>query len=467
MPDDKDYRIEKDSMGEVRVPEESLYGAQTQRAIDNFPVSGLRFGRRFIRALGIVKRAAANANMELDLLDEEKGNAIVEASAEVIEGEHDNEFPVDIFQTGSGTSTNMNANEVIANRASEIIGEGRGTKAVHPNDDVNMGQSSNDVIPTSIHIAALTAVNDELLPALKKLQNEFSVKAEEFDGIVKTGRTHLQDATPVRLGQEFGGYASQVEHGIDRVEGTRDSLSELAIGGTAVGTGLNTHEEFPGLVVDNVCDATGIDFREADNHFEAQASRDALVETSGALKTVAGSLMKIANDLRWMSSGPRTGLREIDLPAVQPGSSIMPGKINPVICESVCQVAVQVTGNDTAISLGGQSGNFELNVMKPVMAHNLLQSISLLSNVSSLFVERCVSDIEANEEVCNQNARRSLAIVTALAPHIGYDEAAEIAKEALKEGITIREAALQKGVMEEDKLDEILDPAAMTERGIL
>lgn len=466
MTDENDYRVEEDSMGEVRVPKDALYGAQTQRAVDNFPVSDLRFGRRFIRAIGTVKYAAAEANEELGLLDADKADAIRQAAREVAEGEHDDEFPVDIFQTGSGTSTNMNANEVIANRASEIVGAEKGSKAVHPNDHVNMGQSSNDVIPTSIHVAALTAVEEDLLPALRNLAGSLDDKAEEFDDVVKTGRTHLQDATPVRLGQEFSGYAAQIEKGVERVEKSCDSLRELAIGGTAVGTGLNTHPEFPELVVENVSEETGVEFSEASNHFEAQAARDAVVEASGALKTVAASLMKIANDLRWLSSGPRTGFGEIDLPAVQPGSSIMPGKINPVIPESVCQVAAQVTGNDAAINVGGQAGNFELNVMKPVMAHNLLQSIDLVANVSDLLADRCVDGIEVNEETCSDYAERSLSIVTALAPHIGYDDAAEIAKQAMKEGRTIRDVALEHG-LSEDELDDYLDVRQMTERGIL
>jgi fumarate hydratase class II len=466
MTDENDYRVEEDSMGEVEVPKDALYGAQTQRAVDNFPVSDLRFGRRFIHAIGVVKLSAALANNELGLLDDEKKDAIVQAAREVADGEHDDEFPVDIFQTGSGTSTNMNANEVIANRACEIVGAEKGSKEIHPNDHVNMGQSSNDVIPTSIHVAALTAVEEELLPALRNLHGELDEKANEFDDIVKTGRTHLQDATPVRLGQEFSGYAAQIEKGTERVEKSRDSLRELAVGGTAVGTGLNTHPDFPEKVVENVSEETGVEFQEADNHFEAQAARDAVVETSGAIKTVAASLMKIANDLRWLSSGPRTGFGEIDLPAVQPGSSIMPGKINPVIPESVCQVVAQVTGNDAAINVGGQAGNFELNVMKPVMAHNLLQSVELVANVSDLLADRCVSGIEANEETCQEDAERSLSIVTALAPHIGYDDAAEIAKQAMKEGRTVREVGLEHG-LSEDELDDYLDVRRMTERGIL
>jgi len=464
--DEQEYRVEEDSMGEVRVPEDALYGAQTQRAVDNFPVSDLRFGRRFIRALGTVKLSAARANNQLGLLDDEKAEAIEQAAREVAEGEHDDEFPVDIFQTGSGTSTNMNTNEVIANRACDIVGAEKGSKEVHPNDHVNMGQSSNDVIPTAIHVASLTAVREDLLPALRNLHGSLDDKSDEFDEVMKTGRTHLQDATPVRLGQEFSGYAAQIEKGIGRVKKTRDSLRELAIGGTAVGTGLNTHPDFPELVVEEINDETGVGFVEASNHFEAQAARDAVVEASGALKTVASSLMKIANDLRWLSSGPRTGLGEIDLPAVQPGSSIMPGKINPVIPESVCQVVAQVTGNDAAINVGGQAGNFELNVMKPVMAHNLLQSVELVANVSDILANRCVDGIEANRETCENNAERSLSIVTALAPHIGYDDAAEIAKQAMKEDRTIRGVALEHGLSDEE-LDDYLDVRTMTERGIL
>ena len=465
MTDGDDVRIESDSMGEVEIPADALYGAQTQRAVDNFPVSDLRFGRRFVRAIGLVKRSAARVNRDLDLLDADRAEAIEVAAEEVARGEHDDQFPVDIFQTGSGTSTNMNANEVIANRASEIMGHDRGSKHVHPNDHVNLGQSSNDVIPTSIHVAASEAVEHDLLPALDGLAERLQEKAEAFDDVVKTGRTHLQDATPVRLGQEFGGYAEQIRKGRARVERESDDLRELAIGGTAVGTGLNTHPEFPERMVEELSDATGIAFREAADHFEAQAARDAVVATSGALSTVAASLMKIANDLRWLSSGPRTGFGEIDLPAVQPGSSIMPGKINPVIPESVCQVAAQVTGNDAAIQVGGQNGNFELNVMKPVMAHNLLQSIALLANVSEILAEDCVAGIEADREACEGGAERSLAIVTALAPHVGYDLAADIAKRALKEDRTIHDVASEETDLGDDELDEILDPAAMTERG--
>lgn len=467
MPQDE-FRVEEDSVvGRVRVPDERLYGAQTQVALENFTVSDIEFPREFIRALGQVKRASAETNVALGRIDEERGEAIETAAAEVASGDHDEEFPLTIFQLGSGTNTNMNANEVIANRAADLLDADRGSRVVHPNDHVNMGQSSNDVIPTTIHVAALTAVEDRLLPTLGALAETLDERADEFDDVVKTGRTHLQDATPIRLGQEFSGYASQIMHGIERIEGVRDSLSELAIGGTAVGTGLNTHPDFPEAVVDNLSEATGIEFREAANHFEAQAGRDAVVEASGALKTVAVSLMKIANDLRWLSCGPRTGFDEVDLPTVQPaGSSIMPGKMNPVVPEAVCQVAAQVIGNDATITVGGQSGNFEINVMKPVMASNLLQSIKLLTEGCTLLAEKCVSGIEANEAVCERNSELSLSLVTALAPHVGYDEASDIAKAALVEERTIKQVALDRGVLPKAELDRILDPMRMTERGV-
>ncbi|RMI06749.1 MAG: class II fumarate hydratase [Calditrichaeota bacterium] len=458
------YRIERDSMGEMRVPAGAYWGAQTQRAVENFPISGIRFPRQFIRALGMVKRAAAETNMELGRLDEKLGKAIVQAATEVMEGTLDEHFVVDIFQTGSGTSTNMNANEVIANRANEILGGKIGDRhPVHPNDHVNKGQSSNDVIPTCMHISALEGIEKELLPALKKLQEALAAKAAEFDNIIKIGRTHLQDATPIRLGQEFSGYASMVAHGIRRVENVRGHLAELAIGGTAVGTGINTHPQFARKVVERVSRMTGIQFREAENHFEAQGARDAFVEASGALKTVAASLMKIANDIRWLGSGPRCGIGEIILPAVQPGSSIMPGKVNPVIAEALTMVCAQVMGNDTTITVGGMSGNFELNVMLPVMAHNLLQSITLMSNAVNVFTEKCVSGLKANEERCQEMVEKSLAMCTALAPKIGYDAAAAIAKEAYATGRTVREIAREKKVLPEDELNEVLDPWSMTE----
>ncbi len=457
-----DYRIERDSLGEVKVPADALYGAQTQRAVENFPVSGLRFPRGFIRALGAIKMTAAQVNVALKGLDERIGGAIEKAAREVMEGEHDDQFVLDIFQTGSGTSTNMNANEVIANRATQILGGEIGSNEVHPNDHVNMGQSSNDVIPTAAHVSACAAITLDLLPALRRLQAALAAKASEFADVVKTGRTHLQDATPVTLGQEFGGYASQVGHGIRRVENSLPHLTELALGGTAVGTGINAHPEFAARVAAKLSSLFGCELGEAPDHFEAQGGRDAMVEVSGALKTVAVSLMKIANDIRWLTSGPRTGLSEISIPATQPGSSIMPGKVNPVIPESVCQVAAQVIGNDATITVGGQSGNFELNVMIPVMTHALLQSIEILANVSEILADRCIAGIEANRERTRWYAERSPALATALAPLIGYDKAAELAKEALAKDKTIRELVLEKGLLDEAEADRLLDPAQQT-----
>ncbi|MBI2486643.1 MAG: class II fumarate hydratase [Deltaproteobacteria bacterium] len=461
------FRIETDSMGEMEVPVSAYYGAQTARAIENFPISGIRFPRQFIRAMGMIKLSAAQANMELGLLKQKIGRAISKVAKEVMEGKLDDHFVLDIFQTGSGTSTNMNTNEVMANRANEILGRKIGDKKpVHPNDHVNMGQSSNDVIPSAIHVSALEAIEKALLPALKKLHKALDKKAKEFDKIVKIGRTHLQDATPIRLGQEFSGYASQVEHGIRRIENIKNHLSELAIGGTAVGTGINTHPEFGKLVAKNLTKMTGVNFKEAENHFEAQGAKDAVVEASGALKTVAVSLMKIANDIRWLGSGPRCGIGEIIIPPVQPGSSIMPGKVNPVIAESVTQVAAQVIGNDAAITIGGQSGNFDLNVMMPVMAHNLLQSIMLLSNVSNVFMDKCIVGIKADRKRCEDMIEQSLAMCTVLAPIIGYDAAAKLAKEAYETGKTIRQVALEKKVLPEDELNKVLDPWSMTEPGV-
>lgn len=463
----KETRVETDSLGDVEVPADSYYGAQTERARQNFPISDLRFPRAFIRAIGRVKQAAARANQQLGLLDEEKGQAIEKAAREVIEGELDDQFVVDIFQTGSGTSSNMNANEVISNRAIEILGGELGTRQpVHPNDHVNMGQSSNDVIPTSIHVAGVEEIENELIPALQGLQKALADKAETFDDVVKTGRTHLQDATPVRLGQEFSGYASQIDHGLERLRRVLPELKELAIGGTAVGTGLNRHPKFPATLIGFLNDETGLNFSEATNHFEAQGGRDAVVSAHGALKTIAVSLMKIANDIRWASSGPRAGLGELQIDPVQPGSSIMPGKINPVIAESVCQVSAQVIGNDSAITTGGQAGNFELNVMKPIMSHNLLESIQLLTNTATNFRERCIEPLDANREHCEEMVERGLALCTALAPRIGYDRASEISKTAFKEDKTIREVCLEQEVLPEDELKEILDAAAMTEPGI-
>ena len=464
---DDDYRTERDSLGEMRVPADAYWGAQTQRAVENFPISGLTFGRRFVRALGVVKKAAARANLDLDLVPEDKGEAIVEAADEVIAGEHDDQFPVDVFQTGSGTSTNMNANEVIANRATEVYGGEVGTREIHPNDHVNFGQSSNDVIPTAMHVASLEAVEKDLLPALDTLREALEAKEEAFDDVVKTGRTHLQDATPVRLGQEFGGYRTQVEKGLARVDDTREHLAELALGGTAVGTGLNTHEDFPGLAAEYITKETGVQFREADDHFEVQAAHDALSEAHGALRTVAGSLNKIANDLRLLASGPRNGLGEIEQPENQPGSSIMPGKINPVVAEAVNQVHKQVVGNDAAVSAGAAEGQIDLNLYKPVLAYDFLQSAELLANASETFAQKFVAKLEANQEYCETQVEQSMALATALNPAIGYDKASEVAKTALTEDKTVREVVLEKGYLDEDEADEVLDPAKMTSRGIL
>ena len=464
---DDDYRTEEDSLGEMQVPADAYWGAQTQRAVENFPISGLTFGRRFVRALGVVKKSAAQANLELELIPPEKADAIVEAADEVIAGEHDDQFPVDVFQTGSGTSSNMNANEVIANRATEIVGGDIGSREIHPNDHVNFGQSSNDVIPTAMHVAALEAVEKDLLPALATLEAALAEKADEFDGIVKTGRTHLQDATPVRLSQEFGGYRTQVEKGITRVNSTREHLGELALGGTAVGTGLNTHEEFAALAAEYISEETGLEFREADNHFEAQAAHDAMSEAHGALRVVAGSLNKVANDLRLLASGPRNGLGELEQPENQPGSSIMPGKINPVVAESVNQVHKQVVGNDAAVSAGAAEGQIDLNLYKPVLAYNFLQSTNMLANASEVFAERFVEPLEANAEHCERQVQQSMALATALNPHIGYDKASTAAKTALKEGKTVREVVIEKGYLSAEEADEVLDPAKMTSPGIL
>ena len=453
------YRVESDSMGKMKVPSDAYYGAQTARAVENFPVSGRTLPREFIRAMGLVKLAAAQTNAELGFLKKNTARAIARAAKEVVDGKLDDHFVVDVFQTGSGTSTNMNTNEVIANRAAELL---KGKTSVHPNDHVNMGQSSNDVIPTAMHVSSLEAIEKDLIPSLEYLRDALSGKAKQFDHIVKIGRTHLMDATPIRLGQEFSGYASMIDHGISRLKGVRNDLSELAIGGTAVGTGINTHKDFGKKVAARISGATGVKFREARNHFEAQASKDAVVQTSGALKTVSVSLMKIANDIRWLGSGPRCGFGEILLPAIQPGSSIMPGKVNPVVGESVTQVAAQVIGNDAAITIGGQAGNFELNVMMPMMADNLLQSIRLLSRVCTVFVDKCISGIEADEERCGETIEQSLAMCTSLAPIIGYDNAAAIAKEAYASGSTVREIAREKGVLSDEELDRVLDPLSMT-----
>ncbi|WP_096389059.1 class II fumarate hydratase [Halopenitus persicus] len=462
-----DYRIESDSLGEMQVPADAYWGAQTQRAVENFPISGITFGRRFVRALGIVKKSAAQANRDLGLLEEETAAAIVEAADEVIAGEHDDQFPVDVFQTGSGTSSNMNANEVIANRAAEIAGAEIGDRVVHPNDHVNYGQSSNDVIPTAMHVAALEAVEKDLIPGLETLRTALEEAETEFDGVVKTGRTHLQDATPIRLGQEFGGYRTQVEKGIKRVGDVRLHLRELALGGTAVGTGLNTHPDFPELAAEYISEETNTTFREADNHFEAQAAHDAMAEAHGALRTVAGSMNKIANDLRLLASGPRNGLGEIEQPENQPGSSIMPGKINPVVAESVNQVHKRVIGNDATISAGAARGEIDLNLYKPVLAHSFLESAALLANAAETFGEKFVAKLEANEDYCAEQVDRSMALATALNPAIGYDKASKVAKRALDEDKTVREVAVEAGYLTEEEADEVLDPERMTHRGIL
>ena len=460
------FRIEKDSMGEVKVPETAIYGAQTQRAVENFPISQRRFPREFIRALGLIKLAAAEVNRELGLLDERLATPIVQAAQEVIEGKLDADFVLDIYQTGSGTSTNMNANEVIANCAIEFMGGARGSRLIHPNDHVNICQSSNDVIPTAIHVAALESTHKHLLPALRKLHTALAAKAREFDEVIKIGRTHLMDATPIRLGQEFSGYARQIELGVRRVENTRAALAELPLGGTAVGTGLNAHPEFAKRVIARLTELTGVEFREAENHFEAEGAQDALVEASGALKTVAVSLMKIANDLRWLGSGPRCGIGELMLPELQPGSSIMPGKVNPVIPESVIQVAAQVIGNDLVVTLGGQWGVFDLNTMMPVMASNLLESIQILGNAAANFADRCIIGIQANRERCAELIEQSQAMCTALAPEIGYDAAAQIAKESFATGKTVRQIARERKILPEERLNELLDPYRMTEPGV-
>ncbi len=452
-------------MGAVRVPAGAYYGAQTQRAVENFPVSGLRFSRRFIEALGLIKVCAAETLREGGELEVAVADAVIQAAEEVRVGRHDDQFVVDIFQTGSGTSTHMNGNEVVANRASEILGGARGSQLVHPNDHVNRGQSSNDVMPSALHIAARQALIEDLCPALESLRRALANKAEEFDAVVKLGRTHLQDATPLRLGQEFGGYAAQVGRGVERARRAAEGLAELALGGTAVGTGLNAPPGFAQQTIARISERTGQAYREASDHFEAQGARDAAVEASGELKTIACSLMKIANDVRLLASGPRCGIGELELPEIQPGSSIMPGKVNPVICESVTMVAAQVVGNDAAITVGGLGGQLELNVFIPVIAHNLLQSIELLANVSRVFADRCIAGIQANAERAQQLVEQSLAMCTALAPLIGYDMAAAIAGEAHASGRTVREVALEKGVLDPEELERALDPRRQTGGG--
>jgi fumarate hydratase class II len=455
------YREEKDSLGTVHVPANAHYGAQTQRAVENFPISGMTLPDEFITTLALIKKCAAATNRDLRLLPPETADAIMAAAGEVMAGKWMGEFVVDVFQTGSGTSTNMNMNEVLASRSNEILTGKRGGKSpVHPNDHVNLGQSSNDIIPSAIHIAALQQISGDLIPALENLLLKLQEKAEAFREVRKIGRTHLQDAVPMTLGQEFSGYAGQVRRGIDRLHALEPGLSELALGGTAVGNGINTHPEFARRVIEQISGHTGLAFRETDNHFQAQAAQDTTVGTSGVLKTFAVSLSKIANDIRWLASGPRCGIGEIFLPSLQPGSSIMPGKVNPVIPEAVLQVSMQVIGNDAAIVLGGQAGYFELNTALPLIAHNLLQSIRLLTSATTVFADRCVSDISADIDRCTRYIEMSLAMATLLVPHIGYDRAAGIAKIAYAEGKTVREIAMREALLPEALLEELFHPPA-------
>ena len=458
-----DMRLEKDSMGELEVPSKALYGGNTRRAQLNFPISNLRFGRSFIKSLGLIKQSAAETNLELGLIEKDIADAIISSAQEVIDGDHDESFVVDIFQTGSGTSTNMNVNEVISNLSILKLGGIIGSRnPVHPNDHVNKGQSSNDVIPTAIHIAAAISIKDDLIPSMKILESSLEKKSKEFWEIVKTGRTHLQDATPIRLGQEFKGYLGQVKNSINKIELALNELSILALGGTAVGTGIGMNPEFCGEVIKRIGDKTEIKFSETDNHFQSQSTIDGIVFASGIIRSYAVSLMKIANDIRWLGSGPRAGIGEISLPEVQPGSSIMPGKVNPVIAESITMICAQVMGNDQTVSIAGQSGNFELNVMMPVAAHNLLESIEILSTGSKNFSEQCIDGLEATSKG-PQMVNQGLAICTALAPKIGYDKAADIAHKASLSGETIKEVALKETDLSSEDLDVILEPLSMTE----
>ncbi|NPA80928.1 MAG: class II fumarate hydratase [Thermotogae bacterium] len=461
-----EYRIEKDSLGEVKVPKDAYWGAQTQRAIENFPISGIRFPRPFIKALGLIKYAAAKVNNDLGYLDDEKAKVIMQAAREVADGKFDDQFPLDIFQTGSGTSTNMNANEVIATRANELLtGEKHTKHPVHPNDHVNMGQSSNDVIPTAIHVSAYMETAEKLIPALEHLRDVILKKASEYEDLVKTGRTHLMDAMPLTLYQEMSGWARQIDLGIERLKDALKRVAELAIGGTAVGTGINTHPEFGRRMAEELSRLTGHPFVEAKNHFEAQSAQDAIVELSGALKTVAASLMKIANDLRWMNSGPIAGLVEIKLPALQPGSSIMPGKVNPVIPEAVRMVAAQVFGNDAAITWGGALGDFQLNVMLPVIAHNVLQSIKILANSSRVLADKAIAGFSVNRERISNLVERNPILATVLNPIIGYDKAAEVVKKALAEEKTVKEVVVELGYLTPEEAEKLLNPILMTTPG--
>lgn len=459
-------RVERDSMGSMEVPADAYYGASTQRAVLNFPISDLRFQRSFIRALGLIKYAAAVVNEEFNDVDAKVAEAIKAAAMEVVEGKLDNQFVVDIFQTGSGTSTNMNANEVIANRAIEILGGKRGDRnLVHPNDHVNNGMSSNDAIPTAIHIAALIDIKEKLRPALQRLEKALRKKSDEFMDVIKTGRTHLQDATPIRLGQEFLGYVGQSERALIRLTHAEERLSEVALGGTAVGTGINTRPEFARKVLQKISELAGVTVKETENHFQAQSTLDEIVDASGVLKTIAVSMLKLANDVRWLGCGPRAGIAEIALPEVQPGSSIMPGKVNPVIAEALCMVAAQVIGNDATIAIAGGSGNFELNVMQPVAAYNLLQSINLLAAAIDNFTTKCIDGISATRRG-PELVERGLALCTALVPEIGYDLAASISHDAFESGETIREMALKKTKLSKEDLEKLLDPFKMTKGGL-
>ena len=467
MAENTEYRIEHDTMGEVRVPKNALYRAQTQRAVENFPISGTTLEREHIRALAQVKKAAATANEELGVLDAQRAQAIRDAADAVASGEYDADFPIDVFQTGSGTSSNMNTNEVLATLATRALKEAGSEDEVHPNDHVNASQSSNDVFPTSVHVAVTAALVNDLVPALDHLAVSLEKKAEAFAGIVKSGRTHLMDATPVTLGQEFGGYAAQVRYGIERIQSALPRVAEVPLGGTAVGTGINTPKGFSARVIELLAEETGLPLTEARNHFEAQANRDGLVEASGQLRNIAFSIMKINNDLRWMGSGPNTGLGEIAIPDLQPGSSIMPGKVNPVICEATIQVAAQVIGNDTTVALSSTNGAFELNVGIPVMAANLLESIRLLANSSRVAAEKMVDGLQANEERCRFLAEASPSIVTPLNKAIGYEAAAKIAKHAVANKVTVREATIELGYVDgekltEEQLDKALDVTTMT-----
>jgi fumarate hydratase class II len=463
---DDGFRTDSDSLGPVRVPASALYGAQTQRAVENFPVSGLRLPRRLIRALALIKKAAAEVNRETGVLPAELADAIARAASEVAEGQHDQHFPLDVFQTGSGTSSNMNANEVIGNRAIALLGGTIGSKKpIHPNDHVNRGQSSNDVVPTAVHLAAAEAVERDLLPALRHLHQTLAAKAQELDPVVKVGRTHLMDAVPIRLGQEFSGYAAQVTGAVARVEAVRPALCQLALGGTAVGTGLGADPGFAPRVIARLAAQTALPLRQAPNLFEALAARDGLVEASGALRGTAVSLTKVANDIRWLGSGPRCGIGEIHLPDLQPGSSIMPGKVNPVMCEMMLMVCAQVIGNDSTVAWAGAAGNFELNVMIPVMAYDFLQSVEILASACRLFADRCVAGITADVDRCAALVEQSLALVTALNPRIGYDAAAAIARESVRTGKTVRQLCLEQKVLPPEELDRLLDARRMTDGG--